>query len=239
MKFDEALKLQNFKEHYSIVLGNVNIANTELERVLNEKKKIDSEIFSSQRALSGLNEDIKVLISTRDQVIKETDSRLKETNDKEKSLLKLSEDTRNYVDSSTIELEQVKSSLDEEIRIRKESLTELKEKESTMGKSVSVISQQVSGLSDEAKVLSDKVQELNKQKGILLGEMDSHTTNHSRIVEESKKELDLIIKKKEEESDKITLADVYIKRKERDIAVITRRLQSLYAELLPGKTLKI
>lgn len=239
MKFDEALKLKNFKEHYSIVLGNVHIANAELERVLGDKVNVVNEIEKSTETIFVLSKKIEELISNRDQIIKETDSRIKEISDSETSLLKLSEDTKNYVDNSKIELEQVKSSLARDIQVLRESVLELIETESTMGKSVSVISQQVSTMSNEARVLSEQVHELNKQKGILLQEIDELTVAHTQAVEKNIEELEHIMKKKEEESDKITLADVYIKRKEKDIAVITRRLQSLYAEILPGTTLKI
>lgn len=246
MKFDEAIKLQNFGEHYSIILGNVSIANTELGRVLEEKTKQEISISNANKEFARLGNEIERLSSIRDQVVKETDARIKNADDKERYLVKLTDDTNKYVSNYKIELEQVKSRLTSDIEELKDIFAGMDSQKDVMDKSIVVLSKQVSALSNSAKELSSEVQSLNKEKGMIIQDIDKYFIEHKKSTDRKSRELDSIEKRIAESESKVLDADNHFKQKEKDIArrendvlIITKRLHALFQEVKPGIALKI
>lgn len=235
MKFDEALKLQNFKEHYSIVLGNISIATRELERLLMENDSIKEVIAGLNRNAFSLRKEIESLTHS----LSDARKIIKESKEASEILAKKREDTDKYVKENLSILDIQKNSLEMDIRDLSNMVNELLGDKDVIEKSILALMGQSENLRQGIYSLTKESSKERDSKNQLDDEIEKNKSMNAKDIEKHSKELESIIKLQNEERDKITMANVYIQKKEKDIDVMTRRLKSLYAELLPGKEIKI
>ena len=242
MKFDEALKLQNFKEHYSIILGNVDRANIELESVLEKRNDAENQILALQDTVLKLEDELNKLTLTREQVVRDTDARIKKASEIESTSLKFKEETDSYISG----LDKIKNNLQKEILSLQEELDDTVAQKEIVSKSISILSTQVASLSDAAKTLTTQIRGSNVEKDSILKEKERYSIEHKKNVEKKTKELESIEKKIAESETRVLAADRHfaqkeldIARRENDVLIITKRLRALFQEVKPGIALKI
>lgn len=238
-EFEQNIKLDNFKAHYQSILGNIKIANSELEQTREDEKKAKESLVVLTERENTLRKEVGDLVEQKERVVQEADGKLALLAAKEKTLEQLELDTLSFVESENSRLESERVSLDKQIQERADELSELTEQKEVLEKSVSVLGEYVTSLTSQVETLSTNLASLRRDFSMLEQEFKEMEEAHARRVRDMDAEIASLIQYRKEEADKIVEADVYIKDKEKDIAIITRRLQALFNEVTPGVALKI
>lgn len=242
MKFEEKNQLSDFAAHLHSILGNITIANSELEKVLEQKDRAMEEIESAENRFLELGNETRGLSSQRTKI----NDAIRAVADRIRDMQNLEKETIDFLAASKSKREQERASLEERVGNAKRTLITLQEQKTVNEQSVSVLSKQVSGLSKDITDLSKETKKLRIDKDILTGEIDSSSIVHKKETESRAKELTQIQVEIQKSRGKILDADAHfadreksISRRERDVLIITRRLRELFQEVKPGIALKI
>lgn len=235
-KFEEKIKLDNFTSQLQSIKSNIRLANEELEAVLERRKEALADIDERERAF---RESTMLLISEKEKVIEESDAKLALLDIREREVNAREQESLELITTKGAELEEQELRLSQLLSGSRDEVKELKEQEELLKESVRVLTAQMEMLSAQVAELSVEEQEARQETNIVTAALkelrDTFKIESAKIEEE----IATLTARREEEDKKIVEASVYIQNKERDIAIITARLHSLFNEVKPGVALKI
>lgn len=241
-KFDDTIKLDNFKAHYEIILGNIQIANSELDTI---HKSIDSgkiELEGVVAACAIAHTELNDLKTKRDSVNEDIHDRLSLITERELNIVKEENDASEVI----VNLKKVRDELTSEISGKQRELDSLNQ-------SISELSSKLSRMQEIADTLSNKVDSLQNLVVSLDGNIAELRTVHRNIIDEHEAVLAGLISSIEDtsankiaEEAKMFTSEAYYKKKdedyarrEGDIVRIVRRLQRYADQIMPGLVVKI
>lgn len=246
MKFEEQIKLDNFKAQYEIIRGNIGIANSELERVLEAKSEASRGIQETEERLAIARKELSDVLTEMKDKTSEADNKLALLYDREISVNELEKDTRKRIGSELKELETKKNGIEKSIIALEKINTDLKDTYSLMQSKMSSLEISLSELEQEVALLNSTKVELSKDIASLEDRKERATNAMNSTVEKLEKEIAILVNRAEEERSKVVDANEHFSKKEKelarresDILVITKRLRDLYQEVRPGMALKI
>jgi len=242
MKFEEKIQLENYAAQLHSILGNIVIANSELEKVLEQRERAMEEIESAENRFLELGDETRGLSSQRAKI----NDAIRKAADKIKDLQKLEKETIDFLAASKSKREGERANLEERIGNAKRTLITLQEEKAVNEQSVSVLGKQVSGLSKDIVDLSKELKNHRAKKDTISSLMDAQHILHSKDMKDRAKELARIQVEIEKSRGKVLDADAHfadreksISRREKDVLVVTKRLRELFQEVKPGIALKI
>lgn len=230
-EFEKQIKLDNLSEHLKTVKVNIEVASRELDDTLskkNEAERILQELTADAEVLRG---EISVLQEVKKDVEKDISERYIELDGIEKQIVDEGTELKNVKHERNL-AQSAFNALNNQLDAIKSDIDEAENKKSSV----------------EARNLDLKHELVSLTAGItqayiaideMSAEKKEEREEKEREIERLKSEIEKLRAIKEEEDARIVEADVYIKNKENDIAVIKRRLQSLYDEIRPGVALSI
>ena len=246
MKFEEETKLSNFSAHYEVILGNISIANSELERALVKIEDSQKQVKGLELKSSSLAKEIVRLEDKRFMIVADSDSKIKEVEGKKKEL-----DTRGK-EVTEREKESLKSlsrdrtlALQDAVRAE-DNLRALGKESRVLETSISITTKQVKDLSTSVAELTKELKELRANRLLLETETKEKEDEFNKLSKVRAQELASLSKQIEESRAKVLNTDKHFEQKEKEIArrendvlTITRRLRELFQEVKPGIALKI
>lgn len=246
MKFEEETKLSNFKAHYEVILGNISIANSELERSLVKIEDSQKQVKGLEMKSLSLAKEIVRLEDKRFMIVAESDSRLKEIEGKRVSLDKRKIEVDEQEKASLKNRDTQRILTDKEIAKGKESLVALCKEKNVLETSTAIISKQFKDLSTSVAELTKELKELRAARLLLETETKEKEDEFNKISKVRVQELASLSKQIEESRAKVLNSDKHFEQKEKEIArrendvlTITNRLRKLFQEVKPGIALKI
>lgn len=239
MKFTEALQLENFTAHYDVIMGNVTVASKELDSLLSSITSANGELADVKDKLALAQDILGKTKESTDILTTELDNRESVISSRELTAKTIVEDAKTIADKMIVEANDRKIILDRQS-------SELSKEVSSKEDSVRVLSAEVSRLEDKKSILTSNVEDIKRdyvdtdnKLNALLKEIGDTSSQYSLDIATYKKDLSDVIKTLEEEKPKIIIADVYLKQREEDLAIMTRRLQARFSEIMPGVAVKI
>ena len=236
-QFEENVKLENFKAQYQVILGNIRVANSELEKALESKALAETELSSLDKSIIKLNKELTELAALRNDVILDTDGRRARVEEAEANLASHKMETEEYVASELKRLETERKTLDSDIAEKRKQLNALMEQHVVFEDSVQKLSSKVSKLSGQIENLEKAVKKLDEEHNKLSNDLDEATATFNKRKIEMEAELAEIRAKSKEESDKIVIYENHVAkdkatmaRRESDLEILKRRLHALIQE---------
>lgn len=242
MKFTEALKLENFKAHYDVIVGNINDANGELNSICKRRDEAQEQLYSISELLSKAKEEYDFVLY-RNTSLRNSNAILVER------IFDQEQDIANRLEAITISEDQMSESK----KSHEDMISKIEDRVQYLTELVSDQMNRLYELSDTKdklnfliRTLSEEVKDLNTEKDNLLAEMEHYKISHKDImasyeieiadiqnqIEESKKEVVKIDGLLEAERESI-------KNREEDVVIMTHRLQKMYQEIAPDMPVKI
>lgn len=229
--FEQKVKLDNLSAQYQSILGNIRIANDDLERLLADKEAKEAEIVLLVSTIETLTAELRALEKSIADKKRISEEKLADAETK-----------RDLAATQQSEAEKKKTLLDEEIKeltqVAKQKTTDiaaLTEEKEILEKSCELLTTQVAALSAQVEPLSTQINALRTELAELEAGMarvrEAHDIEKTELVKEIE---DLKAKKSEEDSKIVTYEEHVAKdketmaRRERDVLVRQKRLKDLF-----------
>ena len=244
--FEAELKINNYKAHLAVLLDNVNSANKGLEKVLKEKDKTIKELAEQTKELSSLHEENYRLSQSMQMTNENCKKREESLSNKERALEVL-------VAKTELELSKKSEAVKKELLILEQTIknyTEILSEKSKTNEALEIVGRETKKVNETLIIVNRdfhvELKNLTKQLSEKDRELETKEMSGKKTLEKLNKDILSAQEEHRKESAKIAKADEYIKKKdeefarrERDIQTITKRLKSLYQEVMPGIALKI
>lgn len=238
---DQKIKLDNFKEHYKVLLANIQSANKEISSLLAEKEKAESKLREKteelnlvQNELSEIKKEISSLKESAKRAIVAVDLHKESVLNE---IRELEQNARTLVEASSKERSKIIKSIDS----YDEVLLKLKFKEGQLSDAIKKHTEEIIDLEDTKRGLQDSIKELRSEHDSVI----SIAADEVKAVEEKMKtaenKLNQILAEIERQEPKIKNALIEIerregevKKREDDAAVLVRRIKKWYNKNRPG-----
>jgi len=230
-EFEKKIKLDNFTEQLKSLVSNIRDASADLSAVLVKKKEAEKELEILREDAIVLRTELDNLVSAKNIIRDEIGrtqgvlAELGKQKEEEVSGIKNAQREKSLIVSSITALNKERKEIAEEVEMARGSA-------SLISYEVEIINGQLESAERSLSLARSALAETEHQTKEAHEEMQ-------RSVSDLEKEIEDLKNLKSEEDAKIVLADEHIKRKENDIAIVTRRLHDLYSEIKPGVALKI
>lgn len=242
LKPDEIVRLDNFKAQYHSILGNIQIATSELNILIGRKEDAEEEVEVLKAHISSLKDEVSKLEKHCADMQRISDKRLSEALEARSAAIAEEKTSREEIKN----LDKQSQTLVNLITVRNKEITVLDEKKSSLLESVQTLIEKMKSLTSDMKSLSITVSSLHKESSMMRESLDILEEAHESRKSRMKEEIADLTRKADTERAKIVEAsafyakkDAEYARRESDIQVVTRRLKKLFNEIKPGTALKI
>jgi len=239
MKHEEKIKLDNFREHYNSIMGNIVIANKELENILSQKNKIELRIkLSKEKEEIALNK----LKQSRER---DRESRILNSIIKKKQQI-ITREESTLIDLIKVSRTRKEKKINENIKNRKELLDRLENKITRTKQTEVNLKSQLPLLKEINKKLIKKNEDNYKQFLLNKTKQKEESYQIEKEISKKHKELSLLNIKIFKEKEKVILPsqlleerEIELKRKENNFLILTLRWKRFFKEHFPNQILKL
>lgn len=243
---EEKRKLDNYREHYNSILGNINAANETLETIFKEIQitKNDIELLRQEKEdirtftqeFEAFKECTERALEIREASLEEGEKNLKEGHE---LLQDWKARTEKEVGEILTKSENIFKDLENKIKLNNQVLLDLNEDADILSKKITT---EESSLEELRKEKRETEEDIRKNLNLLTGE----TGRLNKEITKKEKELEKLELKVSKEQEKIGSADKSIlerekklKIKEHDLYILTTRIRKAHKKYFPDKELII
>lgn len=250
MKHEQKVKLENYKEHYNSIMGNIRVANSELEKALVLKKDAEQNLKVTKENLQKEVDELNKIHEEGSQFIKGLTIRNINLNERESKLeqriekySKMEIELKDVLSTEKTRKEKLidryVSDKEEELEVLNNRILVKEQLRKDLRATVTTLDETKEKLSKDNQKSSDTfILESKKQRDII--------SNTEKEIKSKSKELSTLEEKVRKEVEKVQLPtqlleerDTILKRKENDFLILTLRWKRFFKEHFPNQTLNL
>lgn len=246
MEHHEKVKLDNFKAHYSVIVSELSIVNSQLGDALRKKEEAETRLAEILVQISDTLKAHEGIVSQDKDIKASQKSRTDALDERERKLSADRQVFESYKDSENRKIEDSRVSVETEISSGKEELKSLSYDISVSQSELSSVKASVDALSSEKAQLTKKVSTLRQSKQDSVKEKEDKERTLDSSITKKEKELKEMESKLTDDRKKIggplkLLADreLACAKREHDFAIMYQRLNKVFEKMYPGQKLII
>lgn len=238
----EETQLNNFAEHKSKLLNEIQTSSEELHSIRTLIDAAREDLSAIEKQIEAARELYATIMKQTDEKNKECDEKLKKIAGLTKDLARGIKDFEKYRDTELSRIASEKARAEAAVT---NSNAELEEIKARIGVAKSELAKETTELATIREALSEAY-EVEREISNIITDLQAEKVTLEHEVKEEQTALEYAEELVKEEVEKITLPRqalamdaATIVRRERNLNVMIGRLQRVYAQLYPGRVLKI